>query len=320
MTIKTAPRARLLSSTSLFPMLRGPNVAYAPDEPEGGAADPEPADDTPEEFREQPGDREPEPDAGEEAAEEAVEEPEPEAEAEEEEPAEEPEAAADGETEAASEAPKKDWRDRQIAKLRDQQRQREEELAEAKRRAEAAEALLALPPEERNASLTEAQREAIRKEEAEKLEQKAYYTRINQNLETMYDAGKAAFASTWETRVKQAAEVFSDELRSRPDFLEAVTELPNAAAVYHELAGDPDKMEAVLKLPPHKMGIELANLSAKVAKPASKPVSKVPAPIKPLDVRGAERTLEELLNDPNASMAEIDRRMNAEEAKRAKAH
>lgn len=319
MTIKTAPRARLLSSTSLFPMLRGPNVFYAPDEPDGGVGEAEPVDETPEEFREQPGDREPDPEAS--AEPEAEAEPEPEAEAE---PEDEPEAEAEEPTEGEAEPEPatsgKDWRDRQIMKLREREKAKDEELAEVKRRAEAAEALLALPAEERNASLSESEREAIRKEEATKLEQKAYYTRINDNLETMYDAGKAAFAATWETRVKQAAEVFSDELRARPDFLEAVTDLPNAAAVYHELAGDPDKMESILKMPAHKMGMELANLSAKVAKPAAKPVSRTPPPIKPIDKGGVERTLDELINDPNASMAEIDRRMAAEEAKRAKAH
>jgi hypothetical protein len=193
-------------------------------------------------------------------------------------------------------------------------------LAQLRREKEAAEALLAATPEEREAGLSETQREAIRKEEAAKLSEKAYYEKINTGLENMDTAGKDAFAATWDARIEMVRETLRDELVARPDFLEAVTDLPNAAAVYHELAGDLDKMEAVLKMPAHKMGMELARLSDKLAKPAARPVSRAPAPIKPIDKGGVERTLDELINDPNASMAEIDRRMAAEEKKRAQAH
>lgn len=324
MHIKTAPRARLLSSTSLFPMLRGPNVFYS--EGPDPTHEPAPADDTPEEFREQPGDREPDPEAPPEP------EPAPEGDADAEgDPPEgeegegdppEGEAAPEGEEPPEGEAPpqKKDWKDRQIAKLREREAARDAELAEAKRRADAAEALLAAAPEERDAATVEQTREAIRREEAAKLEEAAYYKRINSGLEAMDEAGKKGFAATWDARITQAREVFRDELVARPDFLEAVTDLPNAAAVYHELAGDPDKMEALLAMKPHKMGMELAQMSAKLAKPPARQVSRVPAPITPIGRGGGERTLEELLNDPNADMAEIDRRMAAEEKKRERAN
>lgn len=315
---KTAYRPVLLASTSLFPMLRGPQVFYAPDEEgaEGSAPDP---------FAEQPGDREPEGDAGGADPEPEPEEPEegdgdPEPEPE---PEGEPEPdggdADGGEGGPEPEPAKKDWKDRQIAKLREREREKDEALAEATRRAEAAEALLAAPEGERTTALTDAERETIRKEEAAKLETGAYYKRINTGLENMDAAGKKEFATTWDARIEQAKEIFSDQMMARPDFLEAVTDLPNSAAVYHELAGDPDKMEAVLKMPAHKMGMELARLSDKLAKPAVR-VSRVPKPITPIDRGGVDRDLESLINDPNASMDEINRRMEAEERKRAKAH
>lgn len=282
-------------------------MSEEPDAPE--------VEETPEEFREQPGDREAEPQA--EVAE-VEDEPEAEEEAEEEAETETEEVEAEAETETPPAA--KDWRDRQIAKLREREKAKDDAVAEATRRAEAAEALLAATPEERESGITEEVRARIRKEEAEKLTEATYYKKINTGLNDMDVAGKKAFAATWDERVRQAAEVFSDEMRKRPDFLEAVIDLPNATAVYHDLAGDPDRMESLLKMPGHKMGAELARLSDKLAKPPARAVSKAPAPIRPIERGGTERDLEDLINDPKASMDDIERRMQAEERKRAKAH
>lgn len=311
-------RARLVSSTSPFPMLRGPNVAYAPDEEV--AADP--VDETPEEFREQPGDREPEAEV--EVA--AEPEPEPEAEEVEEEPEPEPEPEVEeveaSEPEPDPEPAKKDWRDRQIAKLRDREKADKDALADAVRRAEAAEALLAATPEERESGLTAAERDKIRKEEAGKLEKAAWNKRVGGALDAMYEAGAKAFGKTWETRVAETAEVFSDQLRAREDFLEALSDLPNSHTVYNDLMGDPDKLEGVLGMPAHKMGMELARLSDKLAKPVARTVSKVPPPIRPIDRGGQEPDIEALASDPSPAAQEaFFRRMDAEERKRAaKAH
>lgn len=225
---------------------------------------------------------------------------------------------ADAETggDPPAEGRKRDWKDRQIEKLRGREATAAQELKEAKDRAAAAEALLAAAPEERAGVLEEQTRERIRKEESEKVRQEAYYKGINAGLEKMDAAGKVAFKDTWDDRIAQARDAFREDLVARPDFLEAVTDLPNSAAVYHELAGDPDKFEAMLALPPHKMGMELARLSDKLAKPAPRQVSRAPAPIVPLNRGGGERSLEDLANDPNTDMAEFDRRMSAEEKKR----
>lgn len=321
MTRKTFPRALFSTVSTASLMARGPQVFYAPDEDGGGEA--EPVDETPEEFREQPGDREPEPDAegepppegdeGEEGGEGEGEAP-PEGEGE-------GEAPPEGEAEGEPEVPKaKDWRDRQIAKLRDREKAREAELEEARKELEAARALLAAAPEEREAASLEKTREEIRKEEAAKVREEAYVKRVNDGLVAMDEVGKKAFGESWDAQISQAAEVFGQEMAKRLDFLEALTDLPNNAAVYHQLTADPDKLEALLAMPPHKMGMELARLSDAAAKPKPKPVSRAPAPIRPIADRGVERTLEELLNDPKASQEEINRRLDAEERKRAKAH
>lgn len=288
-------------------------------------------DTTPEEFREQPGDREPDPDTNDVAAEGEEEpagdpeaEPEPEGEPEPEPAAaevaegEEGEAEPEGEEEPAK--PAKNWKDRQIIKLRQKEKKDAEDRAALA--AENAELKAKLTEGAEGTLLTDAERAKIRAEAVKDVETRGYFKRINEASDAMFIAGQAAFPKTWEKRVADAKEVFSDEIRAKPEFLEAITELDNSAAVYHELAGDPDEMERVLELPSHKMGMELAKLSAKLAaKPAPKPVSRAPAPIKPLDKPTMqERSIEDLANDPSpGAMKEFDRRMALEERKRAEA-
>ncbi len=309
----------LMASAKITPhmMLRGPQVFFSePPDPE-----PEPeAEEVPEHFREQPGDRE----GGEEGDSDPDPEPEPEPEGDEDGDEEEGADEEDGEEPPASDEPpaerKTDWKDRQIAKLRDKQAKDAEEREELRKRAEAAEALLAATPEERTSALADDERERIRKEEAAKLTEQARFTTLGNNLEKLHKDGLAAFPNTWEGRSTQAREAIGEEMGNRPDFLEALVDLPNTPQVYHHLAGDLDEVERLLSLPAHKMGMELARLSDKLAKPAPRERSKAPPPIRPLERGGSERDLEDLINDPNASMAEIDRRMRAEEKRRAKAN
>lgn len=268
-------------------------------------------------FVEQPGDREPEEGAAPEPEPEVATEPEPEAE-----PEAEPEpAAAEAEEEGEDEpapAPRKDWRDRQIIKARAAEKAEREKAAALAKENEELKARIAGDGGEATV-LTDAERAKIRSEAAAEIRTEQRFKTINERCDAMFDAGAKAFPKTWESSVAAAGEVFGEELRARPDFLEAVTDLDNAAAVYHDLASDPDKMEAVLNLPPHKMGMELARISAKLTQaPKPKPISKVPAPIKPLDGPSLqERSLEDLANDSSpAAMKEFDRRMAAEEAKR----
>lgn len=73
-----------------------------------------------------------------------------------------------------------------------------------------------------------------------------------------------------------------DAIGQRPDFVEAITELPNGHDVFHALGGDLDHAAEILTLPTARMAIELAKLSVELATPKVKPISSAPPPIKPL--------------------------------------
>lgn len=64
-----------------------------------------------------------------------------------------------------------------------------------------------------------------------------------------------------------------------PQFLEAVTQLPDAHKVLHALGSDLDQAAHIMSLPPIPQAVALAKLSAT----APKPVSSAPPPIKPID-------------------------------------
>lgn len=259
-----------------------------------------------------------EPEASAEPAVEPVAEPEPEPaeEAPETEPEAEPEpvtAETEEEEEPAPRDTRKDWRDRQIIKAREAAKKERELREAAETRANALEALYGQPGEEQAEGRAVITREEAKKEALAEFRQEQYYKNLNTAAETMFEAGQKAFPKSWGTRVAQAAEVFRDEIIGRPEFLEVVTGLDNAPAVYHALAGDPDKMEAILAMPSAKMGAELAKMSINLAKAPPVNVSRAPAPIKPLD----KPTIEDLpLDDPNLSQEEFNRRMDAAEAKK----
>ncbi len=286
-------------------------------------------------FEEQPGDREPDSGAPAPAAEEGAEgdadegasdgdegaadnDGEPEGEGAAEGAAEGAEGGEGEEDDEDEPKPRKtDWRDRQIIKARKAEKDARDEAARlAKENADLKALSETTDPDERVKALVDKAREDGRTEALTQARSEGYAEKINKAADAMFDVGQKAFPKSWETRVSQAADIFSDELRARPDFLEAVTDLDNSAAVYHELAGDPDEMERVLQLAPHKMGIELAKLSTKLATKAPVRVSKAPAPIVPLNKNAVEPLA---LDDPNISQEEFNRRMDAEEEKAAKA-
>ena len=69
-------------------------------------------------------------------------------------------------------------------------------------------------------------------------------------------------------------------LDGKRDFLEAVNSLPNGSEIFYHLGKNLDEGAHVLSLTPVKMALELTKLSQKLSK--APPVSKAPAPIKPL--------------------------------------
>jgi hypothetical protein len=65
-----------------------------------------------------------------------------------------------------------------------------------------------------------------------------------------------------------------------PQFLDAVTQLPDAHKVLHTLGSDLDQAAHIMNLPPVQMGLALAKLSSPTA---ARPISNAPPPIKPID-------------------------------------
>lgn len=265
-------------------------------------------------FIEQPGDREPDPKAAPAPEPEPDPEPDPEPEPEEEEAPAVAEAEGEEDDEPEPEQKPK-WRNRALVKERERREKLEADLRAERERIAALEALVAKPDDEEGRSKVD--REQLRKEALEEVRREEHLKSLNTRLDKLFDDGKKAFPKSWESRVKEAGEALRDEMVQRPDFFEAIADLDNATAVYHELTGDLDKMESLLQLPPHRMGIELAKISAKLSAPKpARQVSRAPAPITPLD----KPTKEDLpLDDPNLSQEEFNRRMDMEEEKRAKA-
>lgn len=271
-----------------FQLLRGVSMQpfFSPDEPAGGGDDPPPApapaagaDDPPASGADDPpagggGDEPPAPAAGQDAP-----------------PGEPPP------------PPKRtDWKQGRIDKLTAQQREAQERADAAEKRAKDAEERAAAyealygkpdgapapaaaaapaggyPVNDKGERLyTQAELDAQSRVNAET-------TRLNEKLETMFEDGEKAHGDSWKSRVSEAGQAFGPELQKRPDFFQALTKLPNAIDVYHQLAGDLDHMNEVLAMGPVDLGMELAKLStAAAAKPKGAGVSKVPAPITPIE-------------------------------------
>lgn len=196
------------------------------------------------------------------------------AEAEAEEPAE-PEAE---EADAESEKPKVSWETRRRQEETNKRRQAEKEAADL--RAELARLKGGGKPAEETTDINE-----IRRQERERIRQEVHeqtaVEQFNAACNRTFEEGSKEFPDFIDAR-NTLVETLGDELRSKPAFLEAITELPNGHKVFYELGKNPEEAERILQLSPIKMAIEIAKLSEKSAKPAPpKSVSKAPPPVKP---------------------------------------
>lgn len=164
------------------------------------------------------------------------------------------------------------------------------EKYEAQRRAEAAEALVerlskgdkaeAPPPQDVDRLAEQKAAELVQQRE------------FNAKCDTIYSSGSSEFGPEWDTTLGN----FRMLGGFNPTFLEAVTELPDAHKVLHQLGSDMDSAARIMSLPPVKMAMELAKLTNRTAKPA--PVSKAPPPITPLDGAGSPGGGEPDASDP----------------------
>lgn len=208
---------------------------------------------------------------------------------------------ADASGEPAPEPEKKParvpWQVKRIDKLTAEAREAQEareaaerRAQEAERRAQAYEALYgkdggaapaagdAPAPAGRTYTEKDVQAEAVRI---------ANVRQLNERIDRVFDDGLKSKGADWNTRVSTAAAAFGADLQQRPDFFEALTALPNPDEVYYALAGDLDHFAEVLAMGPAQMGIALATMATKGG-PKSPSVSRVPAPIAPLDASAPE--------------------------------
>jgi hypothetical protein len=71
-----------------------------------------------------------------------------------------------------------------------------------------------------------------------------------------------------------------------PHFLEAATMLDGGHKVLYHLGQNLDEAAEILTLPPVKLALKMAEIKSQLDKPIQKPVSRTPAPIKPIDGSG----------------------------------
>lgn len=106
----------------------------------------------------------------------------------------------------------------------------------------------------------------------------------------------------FESARTEMVQNFGDQLNARPDFFEAITSLDNGHEVFYDLAKDPERTEKLLAMSPVRLAIEIAKLGDKKAAPAApevRPISKAPAPVKPV---GGAPAASDRLDDPSVPM------------------
>jgi hypothetical protein len=100
--------------------------------------------------------------------------------------------------------------------------------------------------------------------------------------EHMMDAGNKEFGpSEFNDRCNVVASLGAGD---RADFMEIVTDpdiIPDGHKLIGALADDPEEAQRIFKLPATKMAAALVQFQSKI-KPAEKPISQAPAPIKPI--------------------------------------
>lgn len=163
------------------------------------------------------------------------------------------------------------------------------ELAEARRRADAAEALLAAgnrtPPDGETAPPAPLEappgpangRTYTQAEFDAQVALKAAADAFNKQADAMYDAGSAKFPD-W----KESVELLNAAGLMSRDLLDAAMATDDGSAVIHHLGNDLDEASRLAGLTPIHMTVELAKLAAKLTAPAKVRTSGAPAPITPV--------------------------------------
>jgi hypothetical protein len=149
---------------------------------------------------------------------------------------------------------------------------------EAERRAEAAEAMV----RQQNGSTEHPTRQPTTRDEVVAEAQRIVAEeRVRERRQLVIDAGvKEHGAETWN---EKTAMLHTMGALARPDFMEALVDLPEAPALVVRLADDPDQLAALLAKRPAAMAAAMGRMAAEMAV-AEKPkeISRAPPPVKPV--------------------------------------
>lgn len=233
----------------------------------------------------------------------------------------EPVAAAEGDDEVKPQ--RVPWQVKRIAELTAQNKANQEAAAAATKRADDAVAEAAaykalygdpnapVAPVAPAADPADPERRYTRSELQEEAARIATVNTLNQKCESLFETGTKTHGAEWTKRVGEVGLAFGAELRTRPDFFEAITDLPNGADVYHALAGDLDQLDEVLHMTPVKMGAHLERMSAKAASKPGRQISRVEDPIDPVNDRAGTREVD-LAKVPMDDYAKIREKQRAD--------
>lgn len=105
---------------------------------------------------------------------------------------------------------------------------------------------------------------------------------LDDKLEGLFDQVTATDPK-FPALAQQVGSAFGDELKKRPDLFQAVLKLPNPGDTLRALYSDMDRLGEVLAMNGVELGMELASISSKAPKAGARTISRVPAPITPLD-------------------------------------
>jgi hypothetical protein len=188
--------------------------------------------------------------------------------------AEKPE--AEEPTEAKPEEPKKSpWFVERIARQREEiarERQQREELAARLRAFEEAQQQ---PPDQQQRIPTQAEIQRYVHQEAARLaEQQAQ----QQKLQSFDSTGRKEFPDF----VERCNTLASMGAGDNPFFMQTITSMDDGHKVVAQLAENPQKAMEILSLPPIPMAVALARYANQQPAPKPPPVSKAPAPVRPV--------------------------------------
>lgn len=180
------------------------------------------------------------------------------------------------ETEEQQEQPRPSQGDRRVAQFTARNAALQAELAEASRRADAAEALLR---EGRQEQTPTAEAEAMARQMARQM---VVQETFNAKLNAVIESGSREFTPAGWT--ERAGVLYSMGATTNAVFMEALVEQPNAPAIVAALAEDVDRLTAILSKPPAALAAELGRMSAKLetTEAPKPPVSRAPSPPRPV--------------------------------------